>query len=101
MSAEPSEPVDYYELLQCDSLDWVTDSGHADPNEEARRLWREGVQARQRQRQVLYALGYELLDKSFEGNGLEAGHVLPTYVEVWVGDLGTITVQWNHDPTAP
>lgn len=65
----------------------------------AKAVWREAVLARIRQRDALYALGYEQVDRTMPVPD-EKG-VLPTYTETWIGDLGTVTVEWNHDPTDP
>lgn len=65
----------------------------------ARAAWSGAVQSRIRQRAALYALGFEQVDKT-QPVADDKG-VLPTYTETWIGDLGTVTVEWNHDPTDP
>jgi hypothetical protein len=68
-------------------------------DQQAKSIWRHAIAGRIRQRQALHALGYELVER---GSPIaEQGHLLGTYTEVWIGDLGTITVEWNHDPTRP
>lgn len=96
------EPLPLHEMgAEGEVLDWRS---FPDPevmvgDQQAKSVWRHAIAARIRQRHALHALGYEFVERT--AVVAEQGHLLGTYTETWVGDLGTITVQWNYDPTQP
>lgn len=64
-----------------------------------RRVWSESVAERNQLRRGLDLMGFLLIERT---NGVLNGPgVLPTYDETWIGELGSLTMRWNRDLTAP
>jgi hypothetical protein len=57
------------------------------------------AEERMRVKRALHTLGFDSFEK--RDHAYEVGRVLSSYTEVFIGPAGTVTVQWNHDPTDP